>query len=187
MPSFGSGRGDVLYLIICAAPPARRAVDCAEMLRAGGWEVCAIATPAAIPWLDVQRLAKATGHPVRTQFRGPDDAEFAPRGDAVLVAPASFNTINKCAAGINDNLALGLINEALGSPSVPLAVLPWVTRSLDEHPAYQPGLARLGDAGAHILVPPSNDLEAFSQGCVAAGSWLKVACSESARTAKKPW
>src|SRR4029453_10318526 len=161
MPSFGSERGDVLYLIVCAAPPARRAVDCVEMLRARGWVVCAIATPAALAWSDTERLAKATGHPVRTDFRGPDEPEFAPRGDAILVAPASFNTINKCAAGINDNLALGLINEALGSPSVPVALVPWVNGSLNEHPAYRPSLDRLHLAGAHIAMPSSNDLEAF--------------------------
>jgi phosphopantothenoylcysteine synthetase/decarboxylase len=150
------------------------------MLRTGGWAVCAITTPAALAWVDVEALTKATGHPVRTEFRSPDDAEFAPRGDAVLVAPASFNTINKCAAGINDNLALGLINEALGSPSIPIALLPWVNGSLNDHPAYQPGLARLRDAGARIIVPSSKDLEAFDQACVAAGNWLKLAGSDSA-------
>ncbi len=50
-----------------------------------------------------------------TQNRGPDEAQAEPRGDAVLVVPATFNTINKWAAGMNDTLALGLLNEALGS------------------------------------------------------------------------
>jgi phosphopantothenoylcysteine synthetase/decarboxylase len=180
VPSFGSGRGDVLYLIVCRAPPARRSVDRVKALRADGWEVCAITTPAALAWVDVESLGKATGHPVRTEFRGPDDAEFAPRGDAVLVAPASFNTINKCAAGINDNLGLGLINEALGSPSIPIALLPWVNGSLNDHPAYRPSLGRLRDAGVHIIAPTSNDLKTFDRACVAAGDWLKVAASESA-------
>jgi phosphopantothenoylcysteine decarboxylase len=180
VPSFGSGRGDVLYLIICAAPPARRAVDCVEMLRACGWDVCAVATPAALAWLDVESLSKATGHPVRTEFRDPDDAEFAPRGDAVLVAPASFNTINKCAAGINDNLALGLINEALGSPSVPVALLPWVNGTLNEHPAYEPSVARLRGGGVHLVVPSSNGRGAFDRACVAAANWLKTASSDAA-------
>jgi flavoprotein len=36
-----------------------------------------------------------------------------------VVAPATFNTINKWAQGISDTLALGLLNEAtgLGLPS----------------------------------------------------------------------
>jgi Flavoprotein len=99
MPSFGSGQGNVLYLIVCAAPPARRAVDGVETLRAGGWEVCAITTPAALAWVDVDSITNARGHELRSEFRAPDGPEFAPRGDAVLVAPASFNTIDRCAAG----------------------------------------------------------------------------------------
>jgi hypothetical protein len=57
-------------------------------------------------------LSWATGHPVRSAFRGPDESEFAPRGDAVLVALATFNSINKSAAGISDALALALVNDA---------------------------------------------------------------------------
>jgi len=180
VPSFGSGRGNVLYLIICAAPPARRAVDCVETLSESGWEVCAITTPAALAWVDVDSLTNATGHQARSEFRAPDDAEFAPRGDAVLVAPASFNTINKCSAGISDNLALGLINEALGSEAVPIALLPWVNGSLNQHPAYELSLDGLRAAGVQVVAPRSNDLDAFDQACLAASDWLKVACTESA-------
>jgi phosphopantothenoylcysteine synthetase/decarboxylase len=79
------------------------------------------------------------------------------------VAPASFNTINKCACGINDNFALGLINEALGSPSVPVALVPWVNGPLNEHPAYRPSLDRLRTAGVHIVMPSSNDLGSLRQ------------------------
>jgi phosphopantothenoylcysteine synthetase/decarboxylase len=144
------------------------------MLRARGWDVCAITTPDALAWVDPERLAKAAGHPVRTKFRGPDDPEFAPRGDAILVAPASFNTINRSAAGINDNLALGLINEALGSPFVSVALVPWVNGSLNEHPAYGPSLDRLRFAGVQIAMPSSNDIEAFDNACIAAADWLEA-------------
>jgi phosphopantothenoylcysteine synthetase/decarboxylase len=130
--------------------------------------------------VDVDSLTNATGHQVRSDFRAPDDAEFAPRGDAVLVAPASFNTINKRAAGINDNLALGLINEALGSPSIPIALLPWVNGPLNQHPAYQPNLDRLRADGVHIVAPTSNDPEAFDQACLAASNRLRVICTDAA-------
>src|SRR5262245_47670760 len=105
MPSFGSGQASVLYLVVCAAPPARSTESAIGVLRAEGWDVCVVLTPAAVAWVDDQLLGRASGHPVRSAFRAPDDPEFAPRGDAVLVAPATFNTINKCAAGISDTLA----------------------------------------------------------------------------------
>ena len=136
MPSFGSPTGDVLYLIACAAPPAAHLPPVIAIAQDDGWDVCVIATPAALAWLDTEALADMTGHPVRSDFRQPTEAEFSPLGDAVLVCPASFNTINKWAAGINDTLALGLLNEAIGR-SVPVVVLPWVNDALAAHPAYR--------------------------------------------------
>jgi phosphopantothenoylcysteine decarboxylase len=172
MPSFGSDRGDVLYLVVCAAPPARETRRTVASLQAAGWDICVVATPAALAWIDVPGLREATGHPVRAAFRAPDEPEFVPRGDAVLVAPATFNTINKAAAGVNDSLSLGLINEALGTPSVPLGLVPWVNASLFRHPAYSLGLARLKGSGAHTVTPKANDVRAFEDACSAASRWL---------------
>jgi phosphopantothenoylcysteine decarboxylase len=149
MPSFGSAAGNVLYLIVCAAPPARVAttqiVDAAQH---AGWDVVVIATPAAVDWLP-HGLAELTGHPVRTEIRGSDESKPEPLGDAVLVAPATFNTINKWAAGINDTLALGLLNEALGR-DVPVAVLPWLNSALRAHPVYDENVTRLSRAGVKV-------------------------------------
>ena len=183
MPSFGSARGDLLYLIVCAAPPANHIVDSIAGLHEVGWEVCAVTTPAAIAWTDTERLQAATGHPVRTVFRSPDEPEFQPRGDAVLVAPATFNTINSCAAGINDTLALGLINEALGNGSVPIALVPWVNTALSDHPAYRPNLARLRAAGAHVVEAETDDPTSFDRACRSAASWLAAAAGGIGRTA----
>jgi phosphopantothenoylcysteine decarboxylase len=172
MPSFGSDRGDVLYLVVCAAPPARETRRTVASLQAAGWDICVVATPAALAWIDVPDLREATGHPVRAEFRAPDEPEFVPRGDAVLVAPATFNTINKCAVGVNDSLALGLINEALGSQSVPLALVPWVNTSLSGHLAYRPGLAQLQAAGAHVVEPASHGGTGFDDALSVATHWL---------------
>lgn len=50
--------------------------------------------------------------------------------------------------------------------------MPWVNGPLNEHPAYRPSLDRLRTAGVHIVMPSSNDLEAFDKACAAAASWL---------------
>jgi phosphopantothenoylcysteine synthetase/decarboxylase len=150
MPSYGSEHGNVLYLIVCACPPARDTAALVQALQARGWDVCITATPQALDWIDRDHLEDLTGHPVRSQFRHPDETDDAPKGDAVLVAPASFNTINKWSAGINDTLALGLLNEALGR-SVPTWLVPWANDALGAHPAYQPNLDRLTSAGVRLL------------------------------------
>lgn len=150
MSSFGSGTGNVLYLVVCAAPPARESERLVVGMQALGWDVCVVTTQMARYWLDAKRLANVSGHVLRTQFREPDDPAFEPFGDAVLVAPATFNTINKVAAGINDSLALGLVNEALGA-RVPVAFVPCVGEELAGHPAYLANVALLARAGAAFL------------------------------------
>jgi phosphopantothenoylcysteine decarboxylase len=184
VPSFGSDRGDVLYLIICAAPPAEHIVRSIAVLQETGWDVCAVATPAALAWTDTHGLHEATGHPVRSEFRGPHEPEFVPRGDAVLLAPATFNTINKSAAGVNDSLALGLLNEALGTRSIPVALVPWVNTSLADHPAYRPSLTRLQAAAAHVVSAEPDEPTSFDRACRSAASWLAATAGGMASSAE---
>ena len=68
----------------------------------------------------------------------------------MLVCPATFNTLNKWALGINDTVALGLLNEALGR-QVPTFVVPWVNDALAAHPAYEQTLKILDQAGITII------------------------------------
>lgn len=166
MASFGSSEGNVLYLISCAAPPAQQLTSLVEKLQQAGWNTCVILTPAASRWVDAGVLTKLTGNLVRINFRGPCDPEFAPRGDAVLVAPATFNTINKCAAGASDNLALGLMNEAIGR-HIRMAIVPWVNDALAAHPAYEHSLTRLASAGVRIAPPqPGRGIDSVALGAV---------------------
>jgi phosphopantothenoylcysteine synthetase/decarboxylase len=151
MTSFGSEAGDVLYLVVCAAPPAREAPELVRHMRAAGWNVCVVTTPTAEDWVDADALGEVSGHAVRSRFRGPDDPPFEPLGDAVLVAPATFNTVNQVAAGINDSLALGLINEALGL-RYPVVFVPFVGEALAAHPAYEASIDGLTRYGARFLV-----------------------------------
>jgi phosphopantothenoylcysteine synthetase/decarboxylase len=67
----------------------------------------------------------------------------------VAVAPATFNTVNKWAAGISDTLALGTLNEAYGL-GVPIAVLPCVSDALAAHPAYRGSVERLRGMGVRF-------------------------------------
>jgi hypothetical protein len=161
VPSFGSASGDVLYLIACAAPPAAHLTPVIAIAQETGWDVCLATTPSAQSWLDIDELAQLTGHIVRTHFRPPGEPEFTPLGDAVLLCPGSFNTINKWSAGISDNLALGLLNEALGR-SVPTLVLPWLNAALASHPAYHRSTDALAKSGVTFITPASTDPSAVA-------------------------
>ena len=148
----GSSR-PVLYLIGCAAPPVLGIRTVIEAARARGWHSCLVLTPAAARWLEagISPLADLTGHPVRSQYGRPGEPGQFPRADAMLVAPATGNTINKLAAGISDTLALGLVNEAIAS-RVPIAMLASLGHD-QAHPAFPRSVATLRGAGVTLVLP----------------------------------
>ncbi len=146
-------RSAVLYHLICAGPPAADAETFIRLAQSAGWDVCLIASPAAVPFVDAGRLADLTGHPVRSGYKAPDDPDVLPAAAAMVVAPATFNTVNKVAAGIADTLVTSLICEYLAL-GVPLVMAPNVGSALGRHPAYRDNLDRLRGWGARIVVGP---------------------------------
>lgn len=146
-----------LYLITCAAPPARHVRTGLRAAQARGWDVCLVLTPSAYRWAtedaegELDELREATGHPVRHMYKLPSQADALPAADALLVAPATFNTLNKWAAGISDTLALGLVTEAIGL-DLPLVALPYLNAAQARHPALARSVAFLRDAGVRVLL-----------------------------------
>ena len=74
-----------------------------------------------------------------------------PRG-VVLVAPCSFNSLNKLAHGIADNLALSVAAEAIGRKT-PVIVAPSLNQPLLDHPQAQASLRTLPAWGV-TMIPP---------------------------------
>ncbi|MEU6814702.1 flavoprotein [Streptomyces sp. NPDC046860] len=139
-----------LYVVVCAAGVASGVGVLIAEARERGWEVGVIATPAAMNgFFDAADAESRTGRPVRSAWRSPADPRPFPPPDAVVVAPATFNTVNKWAAGIADTLAVGTLCEALGL-GVPIAVLTSVGEALAVHPAYGESLARLRTLGVRV-------------------------------------
>src|SRR5690606_37818465 len=93
--------GKVLYIIVCAAGPAGEVGRLVALAQQAGRTVQIVATPAALAFIDVPELEKQTGRPVRSRYRKPGEPK-SPRADAIIVAPATYNTINKFAHGIAD-------------------------------------------------------------------------------------
>lgn len=143
----------VLYLVICAAGPAHRVDVMVKLAQAEGWSVYCLATPAAVEhFLDVTALAELTGHPVRTTYRTSDD-EALPRADAIVVAPATYNTINKWAAGIADNYVLNQLAELTGL-GAHIVVLPFVNQGLAANQVFRRSVEELRRAGVRVLFGP---------------------------------
>lgn len=150
MTSAGPGR--VLSIVVCAAGPAVAAVTFIKLAIDRGWTVQVISTPSALPFFDQGAIEDLTGNPVRSQYSPPG----SPRSripDAIIVAPATYNTINKWALGIADTYALGVLAEqaALG---MPVAVLPFVNVALASRAPFQKSVESLRAEGVSILLGP---------------------------------
>jgi len=145
----------VLYLVACAALPSQKIQDVVMLAKQAGWDVCVIATPkAAANFLDSALLEQITGYPVRSEYKRPGEPDVLPRADALIVAPATFNTINKWALGITDTLALGLLCEYTGLRKPILAVPCLLPTDLGMHPAFKKSVTLLREYGVSVLYEP---------------------------------
>lgn len=147
-------RRPVLYVVASGAAPARELPALISALT-GDWDTCVITTPEGSRFLDIAQLTALTGHPVRTSFKDPDAPDVLPPAGAFAAVPATFNTINKWAAGISDTLALGLLNEAIGL-GLPIVTVPWPNAALARHPAFGRSISTLRDCGITVILDPGH-------------------------------
>jgi phosphopantothenoylcysteine synthetase/decarboxylase len=140
----------VVYVVICGSPVADGALSFVQNLKLTGWHPCVITTPMGARFVESSPLADLTGYPVRTDYKNPDDPDMLPPPDALVVAPATFNTVNKLAAGISDTLAVGVVCEGIGNNS-PVVIAPSLNRALTRHPAYRRSIFVLRESGVRVV------------------------------------
>ena len=140
----------VVYAVVCGSPPARDVGRLVELAQDRGWEVCVICTPDGMKFVDLPGVAAQTGHPVRAHYKNPGDLDVLPEPSAIIVAPATVNTINKWAAGIADTLALGLVVEAIGL-DLPIIAMPYTNSAMAAHPMFDENIRRLRSWGITVL------------------------------------
>ena len=151
------GLYDVIYLVLSGTTTAAR---CPEILRGlvglGFPTVIALPTPNSSRVLARRDMAVIEGVTVVESYF---DTAILPRPPygIVLFAPCSFNSLNKLAHGIADNLALSVVAEAIGRET-PVIVAPSLNAPLLAHPQAQASLKALPQWGVTI-VPPADDGE----------------------------
>jgi phosphopantothenoylcysteine synthetase/decarboxylase len=143
----------LLYVVVCAASAADGVGALVSRAVGDGWRVAVITSPLGRRFVDVEALGEVTGERVRSEFRSPEEPKELPLPDAVVVAPATFNTLNKWAAGIADTYAVAVLCEAVGL-RVPVVAVPVVNGPFARHPAYGTSLAALRGMGVQIVEQP---------------------------------
>jgi phosphopantothenoylcysteine synthetase/decarboxylase len=156
----------VLYIISCGCSSASLTQNVVMQAQSARWDVCVITTPNGKKFLNMPLLAQLTGHPVRSEYKQPDEPDVLPRADAIVVFPASFNTINKWALGISDTLAVGLLSEYTGLDMPIIAVPCFKTGGgLNTNPAFKRSVRMLRRYGVCVIYepekyPPKNQVPA---------------------------
>jgi phosphopantothenoylcysteine synthetase/decarboxylase len=153
----GGERFDVVYLVLSGTTTAAR---CPEILRGliglGFATVIALPTPNASRTIAPRDLADVAGAQVVESYFDLAIRPRPPRG-VVLFAPCSFNSLNKLAHGIADNLAMSVVAEAIGRRT-PVIVAPSLNQPLLDHPQAQASLRTL-PTWRVTIVPPLDEGE----------------------------
>src|SRR5207249_3492873 len=133
---------------------------CPELLRGlvelGFGTAIAIPTPNASRVLAPRELADVEGAQVVESYFDLAIRPRPPRG-VVVFAPCSFNSLNKLALGIADNLALSVAAEAIGR-GTPVIVGPSLNQPLLDHPRARASMRTLETWGVTV-VPPVDEGE----------------------------
>ncbi|WP_323178613.1 flavoprotein [Streptomyces sp. NBC_01381] len=147
----------VVHLVGCGTRPTGDLPGFAAALRGDGWDPYIVPSPVGLRFLDVAAAEGESQHAVHWDFV-PDAPEELPQAQAVVVAPATFNTITKLAVGAADTLALAVAAEAIGARR-PVVVAPWANASLSSHPVYARSLRALQEWG--VIVLPGDQTQPF--------------------------
>ncbi|MFN8474874.1 MAG: flavoprotein [Anaerolineae bacterium] len=139
------------YLVVTGSVYAFRVPELIAGLGTLGLRVLTLPTPNARQVISPRELVRLPGHRLVESYF---DAAILPRPEPgiVLVAPCTFNTLNKLAQGIADSLPLSLTSEAIGH-GAPVIVAPSLNPGLWRHPRTASSLATLHEWGISIVDP----------------------------------
>jgi phosphopantothenoylcysteine synthetase/decarboxylase len=139
------------YLIVTGAATTRRLPALLAALAPRVPPILTVLTDNAQRVISPRELALVPGHRIVESYF--DDAILPrPEDGLVLVAPCSFNSLNKIASGIADTLALSITAEAIGR-GTPVVVALSVNDPLWRHPLVAGAVATLRSWGVLMIEP----------------------------------
>lgn len=144
-----------VLLCVCGGVAAYKAVEVVRRLRDHGIDVQLVVTENAQRFVGATTFQAVSGHPVRTSLW--DEAAEAAMGhielarwpDAIVIAPATANTLAKLAHGFADDLVSTL---CLATTS-PIFVAPAMNHRMWLHAATQSNIDTLKSRGVVVVGP----------------------------------
>ena len=154
--------GRRVALLVTGGIAAFRTPALVRELRRAGAEVQVFATQNALQFVTRPALEWASLQPLVTDLDGRAQHVETPH-DAYLVAPATYSTLNKVAAGIADNAVTTTLASALGlleGGRAQVLLAPAMHGSM-VNAILRASLARLSDLGCRVLTPLGRDGKAL--------------------------
>src|SRR5450432_2782042 len=142
-----------ILFILTGSIAAYKACDAISQLVKRGCRVRTVATASALRFVGPATLEGLTGSPVLTELFEPGAAlehiNLTRWADAVIVCPATANTINRFAAGLAEDLpgALFLAHDR----EKPFLIAPAMNPAMWQHPATQDSVEKLGRWGVRFI------------------------------------
>lgn len=146
-------RGKKILVGITGSIAAYKSAVLIRGLIKAGAEVRALMTPSAHSFITPLTIATVSKNPVLTEFEKPSGGEWNNHvelglwADALVIAPATGNTMAKMASGLCDNLLTAVYMSA----RCPVFIAPAMDLDMYRHPATQSNLEKLQSWGSHII------------------------------------
>lgn len=153
-------KGKKILLGVTAGIAAYKAAYLVRMLKKKGAEVKVVLTPSAKEFVTPLTLSTLSGNPVYSDFADNTTGEWnshvelALWADAIIIAPATANTIAKMANGTCDNLLLAIYLSARSK----VFFAPAMDLDMYRHPAVQSNINTLIEKGAVFIKPGTGEL-----------------------------
>ena len=166
--------GKHVILGVTGSIAAYKAADLASKLTQAGAKVDVLLTESATKFVSPLTFRSLTHRAVVTDLFDADSPEaiehvaIARRADALLVAPATANTMAKLALGLADDI---LTTTAL-AVTAPVILAPAMDAGMWDHPTVQQNAETLSGRGVHIAGPGAGRL---ASGLMGSGRMLEPA------------
>lgn len=148
--------GRRIALCVTASISCYRAPDIARLLIRHGADVYPVMTKRSSLLIGPEVMRWATGNEVVTEITGEIEhvklTEGELRVDAVVVAPATGNTIAKISSGISDSPVTLVAASALGA-GIPLILAPAMHESMMRNVFLMEAVERLRSSGVRVIEP----------------------------------
>lgn len=149
-----------IILGVCGGIAAYKAAILVRSLIKEGAEVQVIMTPDAVAFVTPLTFSTLSGRPVFIEYFDATSGEWnnhvhlALWADAILVAPATANTLAKFAHGLCDNLLAAVYLSA----TCPVILAPAMDLDMWKHPSTQANISKLESYGNTIISPGEGEL-----------------------------